>query len=104
MAYEHASSSFAWKAGAAIRTVGVDSDLRAAYEEVRAGKGIVLIRGLPLDGTLEEFIDSVWEAGKHFGHALSQNAQGELIGHVIDATKEDSTPRMYRTNLELRPH
>jgi alpha-ketoglutarate-dependent taurine dioxygenase len=104
MAYEHASSSFAWKAGAAIRTVGVDSDLKGAYEEVRAGMGIVLIRGLPLDGTLEQFIDSVWEVGKHFGHALSQNAQGELIGHVIDATKEDSTPRMYRSNLELRPH
>jgi hypothetical protein len=104
MAYAHGSSSFAWKAGAAICTVGVDSDLKAAYEEVRARKGIVLIRGLPVDGTLEQFIDAVWEVGKHFGHALSQNAQGELIGHVVDATKEDATPRMYRSNVELRPH
>jgi alpha-ketoglutarate-dependent taurine dioxygenase len=104
MPYEHASSSFAWKAGAAIRSVEIDADLNAAYEEVRAGKGIVLVRGLPLDGGLEHFIDAVWEVGKHFGHALSQNAQGELIGHVVDASKEDATPRMYRSSLELRPH
>jgi alpha-ketoglutarate-dependent taurine dioxygenase len=104
MAYEHASASFAWKAGAAIRAVGIDSDLKAAYEEVRAGQGVVLIRGLPVGGSLEQFTDAVWELGKHFGQALSQNAQGELVGHVIDATKEDATPRMYRSNLELRPH
>ena len=104
MGYQHASSSFAWKAGASVMRVNLDSDLSRAYEEVRSGKGLVVIRGLPIGGTLQQFIDAVWQAGKHFGHALSQNAQGELIGHVIDATKEDPTPRMYRSNLELRPH
>ena len=103
MRYEHASSSFAWKADAAILALDIDSDLKRAYEEVRAGSGIVLIRGLPLQ-TLERFTSAVWELGKHFGHALSQNAQGELIGQVIDASAEDDTPRMYRSNLELRPH
>src|SRR5690606_28835336 len=34
----------------------------------------------------------------------SQNTNGELIGHVVDARAEDATPRMYRSNLELRPH
>jgi hypothetical protein len=104
MMYAHASASFAWRADAAIPSVGVDSDLEEAYEEVRAGKGVVLIRGLPAQGTLDEFSAAVWEAGRHFGAALSQNAQGELIGHVIDASAEDATPRMYRSNLELRPH
>jgi alpha-ketoglutarate-dependent taurine dioxygenase len=103
MRYEHASSSFAWKAGAAILALDIDSDLKRAYEEVRAGRGIVLVRGLPLED-LERFTAAVWELGKHFGHALSQNAQGELIGQVIDASAEDDTPRMYRSNLELRPH
>jgi len=102
--YAHASSSFAWKAGASIAAFDCDADLKPAYEEVRAGKGVILIRGLPLDAGLERFVEAVWELGKHFGHALSQNAQGELIGHVIDATEEDATPRMYRSNLELRPH
>lgn len=104
MPYEHASSSFAWRAGADILAVDVDSDLKHAYEEVRAGKGIVLVRGLSLDRGLDGFIEAVCEVGRHFGERLSQNAQGELIGHVIDATGEDGTPRMYRSNLELRPH
>jgi alpha-ketoglutarate-dependent taurine dioxygenase len=104
MMYEHRSSSVAWKAGASIPALDCDRDLKAAYEEVRAGKGVVLIRGLPLERGLEGFVEAVQEIGRHFGHALSQNAQGELIGHVIDATKEDATPRMYRSNLELRPH
>jgi hypothetical protein len=103
-AYEHASGSFAWRADAAILCVEVDSDLKAASEEVRSGQGVVLVRGLPVDGTLEQFSAAVWEIGRHFGAALSQNAQGELIGHVIDATAQDPTPRMYRSNLELRPH
>ena len=104
MPYEHASSSFAWKAGATPLAVDLDSDLSRAYEEVRSGKGLAILRGLPIDATLEKFIEAVREAGRHFGHALSQNAQGELVGHVIDATRDDPTPRMYRSNLELRPH
>lgn len=104
MTFEHDSASFAWKSNSSITAVELDSDLSSAYEEVRCGKGVAVIRGLPVHGALQSFIDAVWEAGKHFGHALSQNAQGELIGHVIDATNEDPTPRMYRSNLELRPH
>lgn len=71
---------------------------------MRSGKGFAIIRGLPVDGSLDGFVAAVRETGRHFGHLLSQNAQGELVGHVVDATKEDPTPRMYRSNLELRPH
>jgi alpha-ketoglutarate-dependent taurine dioxygenase len=79
--------------------------LRRAYDEVRSGYGFIVLRGLPIDGvTLDEFIAAVWGVGTHFGHPLSQNAQGELIGHVIDATSEEQTPRMFRSNLELRLH
>jgi alpha-ketoglutarate-dependent taurine dioxygenase len=79
--------------------------LAGAYEEVRAGRGFVVLRGIRADEMdLERFVAAVWDIGPHFGHALSQSAQGERIGHVIDATKEDATPRMFRSNLELRPH
>ncbi len=79
--------------------------LRRAYEDVRSGRGFVLLRGLPVDGLdVDEFIGAVWGVGAWFGSPLSQNAQGELIGHVRDATAEDATPRMYRSNLELRLH
>jgi hypothetical protein len=85
--------------------VELGKKLKRAYEEVRSGRGFVVLRGLPIDDvSLDEFIAAVWGVGLHFGHALSQNAQGELIGHVIDATAEDPTPRMYRSNLELRLH
>ena len=64
-----------------------------------------MLRGLPVDGlAVDDFIAAVWGVGTWFGTPLSQNAQGELIGHVLDATAEDATPRMYRSNLELRLH
>ena len=108
-AYQHASASFAWRGDSFKHpgeyTIGFSGrELEKGYEEVRAGRGFVVIRGLPLDGSLDEFIAAVQEAGRHFGQALSQNAQGELVSHVIDATREDPTPRLYRSNLELRPH
>ena len=79
--------------------------LQAAYEDVRSGRGFVVIRGLPVDHlNKDEFVAAVWGIGQHFGNALSQNTGGDLIGHVVDATAEDATPRMYRSNLELRPH
>jgi alpha-ketoglutarate-dependent taurine dioxygenase len=105
---EHASASFAWNAASfpdrsACCTGRSPAELKAAYEEVRAGRGFVIVRGLPLE-SLDGFIAAACEIGKHFGQTLSQNAQGELVGHVIDASGEDPTPRMYRSNLELRPH
>ncbi|HYS51959.1 MAG TPA: TauD/TfdA family dioxygenase, partial [Burkholderiales bacterium] len=79
--------------------------LDRSYEEVRSGKGFVILHGLPFEGlSLGQFTACAWGAGLHFGRALSQNAQGELVTSVIDATAEDATPRMYRSNLELRPH
>jgi hypothetical protein len=79
--------------------------LRRARDEVRSGRGFVLLRGLPLEGlALEDFIAAVWGVGAWFGEPLSQNAHGELIGHVLDASSEEATPRMYRSNLELRLH
>src|SRR3989442_8620337 len=79
--------------------------LERAYAEVRSGRGFVVLRGLPVEElALEQFTAAVWGVGLHFGRALSQNAQGELVSAVIDATGEEATPRMYRSNLELRPH
>lgn len=79
--------------------------LARGYAQVRSGRGFVVLRGLPIEGlSLEQFTAGVWGLGLYFGTALSQNAQGELLTAVIDATGEDATPRMYRSNLELRPH
>ncbi len=86
---------------------GLSERLERGYEEVRSGRGYVVLRGLPLEDelTLEEFRIAVWGIGLHFGgHMLSQNAAGELLTDVIDATASDPTPRMYCSNVELRLH
>lgn len=81
--------------------------LAAAYADVRSGRGFTILRRLPLEEafTLAEFRAAVWGLGLHFGgQLLSQNALGERITEVIDATADDPTPRMYRSNVELRLH
>jgi hypothetical protein len=85
----------------------LSAKLEAAYEDVRSGRGFTIMRRLPLDDqlTLDEFRVAVWGIGLHFGgRMLSQNASGELITEVVDATANDPTPRMYRSNVELRLH
>jgi hypothetical protein len=85
----------------------LSAKLDAAYEDVRSGRGFTILRRLPLDEalTLDEFRAAVWGIGLHFGgRMLSQNASGERITEVIDATANDPTPRMYRSNVELRLH
>ena len=93
-------------------TTRADFDLPAlnrridrAVEDVKNGCGFALITGLPYEGlTKDEFTAATWIIGTRFGHALSQNSQGDLITEVIDATAADPTPRMYRSSLELRLH
>lgn len=76
-----------------------------AYREVQSGRGFVLLRGLAMESMdLGQFTAEVWQIGSRFGNALSQNAEGELIGHVVDAMGQEATPRLFRSNLELRPH
>lgn len=90
------------------RSLGdLSARLTRLYEEVRSGRGYVVLRGLPLDDelTLDEFRAAVWAIGLHFGgRMLSQNAAGEVMTDVVDATASDPTPRMYRSNVELRLH
>src|SRR5690606_35069365 len=72
--------------------------LAQAYEDVRNGRGFVVLRGLPTDGiSTDEFVAAQWIVGLYFGDPLSQNTDGDFIGHVVDASAVDATPRMYRS-------
>lgn len=83
----------------------LEAKLAEASRRVAQGPGFVVLRGLPTEGvTLEQYSAVVWAIGQRFGEPLSQNASGERLTYVIDATGVDPTPRMYRSNLELRPH
>ena len=83
----------------------LDALLHQARAAVKDGRGFALLAGLPCaDLTLAEFTAAAWGIGTRFGLALSQNARGERVTQVIDASAVDPTPRMYRSNLELRLH
>lgn len=72
--------------------------------EIRRGRGFVLIRGVPVPQWTEAQAETFfWCLGHHFGTPGAQNPEGDLLGHVRDQrTGEDV--RYYRTNKELAVH
>lgn len=75
--------------------------------EILHGRGFILLRGLPvMHWTIEQVATVFWGIGSHFGRAVSQNAQGHLLGHVIDLGRSDADPnaRVYQTNARQFYH
>ena len=74
--------------------------LDAIREELVRGRGFVLIRGLPVERySTRRRAMAFWAIGARLGRALSQNAMGHLLGHVIDIgrTNDDYRARTYQT-------
>jgi hypothetical protein len=64
---------------------GFRAELAAVSDELEHGRGIVLLRGLPVERyTEDELRQLYWGIGTHLGAARYQNAHGELIGEVRD--------------------
>jgi hypothetical protein len=69
--------------------------------ELLHGRGFVLVRGLPVHrSSLEESATAYWGLGTYLGRARSQNAQGHLLGHVLDVGHDPDDPnvRIYQTH------
>jgi Taurine catabolism dioxygenase TauD, TfdA family len=69
-------------------------------DELDAGRGFVLVRGVPVDELGEKGSAIAYVAlGVHLGVPVSQNAAGDLLGHVRDdgSDPDDPTVRRYRT-------
>jgi hypothetical protein len=67
-----------------------------------AGRGFVLVRGLPVDDPgLDDASLAYVILGVHLGVPVSQNAAGDLLGHVRDDGSDPQNPtvRRYRTRL-----
>jgi hypothetical protein len=84
---------------------GFGAELAAVGLELEHGRGVVLLRGLPVAPyTEDELRQLYWGIGTHLGAARYQNAHGELIGEVRDElrvygavnqpgiTQQDGTP------------
>jgi hypothetical protein len=64
------------------------AELARVGHELEHGRGVVLLRGLPVERyTEEELRQLYWGIGVHLGTPRYQNAHGELIGEVRDELK-----------------
>jgi len=74
--------------------------LARVQRELLEGRGFVLLRALPLAawGRRRSAV-AFYGLGAHLGRALSQNAQGHLLGHVRDQGLSSTDPnvRIYQT-------
>ena len=81
--------------------------LKAIRRETLWGCGVCLVRGLPVHhwSRLEAAI-AFWGLGTHLGQAVSQNAQGHVLGHVTDLGFDYAhhNTRGYQTSARLPYH
>ena len=64
---------------------GVSAELAQVNRDLEWGRGLVLLRGLPVGRYSDEELRTIWWGlGCHLGTAVHQNAHGELIGEVRD--------------------
>lgn len=81
--------------------------LREWAAELQRGRGVVLLRGLPVERWTErEASVFFWGLGLHLGWPGAQNGRGDLLGRVRDQglSYEDRQVRGYQTAAALRFH
>jgi len=70
---------------------GLARELAAIGRELDSGRGFVQIKSLPVERyTLDEARLAYWGIGAWLGHAVSQNAAGDMIADVMDRGLEMS--------------
>ena len=83
----------------------IAADIEAWRREVLEGRGLLLLRGLPVERWSEAECElAFWGLGLHFGRAVVQSPIGDRLGFVTDASKPGSNERGYRTARELVAH
>lgn len=82
-------------------------EIEKMVNELEGGRGFVLIRGLNVDKYTEEESSIIyWGIGAHMGIPVSQNGNGDMLGHVRDQGKSYMQPgtRGYQTTARLGFH
>jgi len=81
--------------------------IAAAFEEVRRGRGVALVRGLPREGLDEKTFEVLtWAIGLHAGVGRPQGKASHYLSAVRDAgtAYRTGTGRGYSSNAELDFH
>ncbi|HVH81925.1 MAG TPA: TauD/TfdA family dioxygenase [Stellaceae bacterium] len=74
-------------------------------EELRHGRGFLLLRGLPRERYSLDDIGLVYYGiGVHLGRPVAQSYQGELLGNVIDVSDVEAQARGYHAGGGQRMH
>jgi Taurine catabolism dioxygenase TauD, TfdA family len=80
---------------------GLAAQLAAWVRELSAGRAFVLIRGFPVEVLSEPERELAYVGlGLHLGTPVSQNAAGDLLGHVRDigVVRDSPAVRLHATN------
>ncbi|KAF8060336.1 SAT17 [Scenedesmus sp. PABB004] len=75
--------------------------LEGVRDEVVAGRGFALIRGVPVERyDRRQTAIAYWGMGLYWGRASSNNKKGHMIGHIKDIGQDPSAPttRLYATH------
>ena len=84
----------------------VAKELAKIAKELETGRGMIMLRGLPLSYSPDDLRTVYWGLGTHLGTAVSQNHAGELLGIVKDfgGPVVNTTRRGSKTNAHLSFH
>jgi len=83
----------------------IADDLAQIEHEILHGRGIVIVRGFPVDDyPLADIEILYWALGCHLGTGESQSNLGDRIGRVEDVSGKDRNQRAYRNSVELMMH
>ncbi len=90
---------------ASFPLAAIGDDIRAWRDEVLTGRGLLMLRGLPVGQTDPDDLRLMFLGlGTHFGRPVSQSALGELIADVVNIGGKDRNERAYRSSRELNLH
>jgi hypothetical protein len=83
----------------------LSAGLAEIKSEIQDGRGMALIRGLPVAGRSRlQVAIAFWGLGHYMGRAKSQNGRGHLLGHVMDLAGKTSNVRGYMNANALEFH
>jgi hypothetical protein len=94
---------------AALTLPTLAARLRALRHAIEYGRGFVLLRGIPVRDYSDDEAGLIFRGiGCHIGEAVTQNAKGDLLGHVRDQGYADyrgrDDVRGYQTRARLEFH
>ncbi len=81
--------------------------VKQIFNQLKNGSGVMLVRGLPVDKMdLIDVASIYWGIGLYLGQAVSNNPDGDMLGHVTDLgkTQDDPHSRGYQTREAMDYH